>query len=318
MIFKHGKLIKNLLPAGSDNFLTNWAASSGAVVTVSKQTNMLTANQSTVETDITGFSAKNSATLTRDTTAFWQGTASLKVVTSATVPSGVNIEFDTVPLGVTCTFSAYIKGNAGGEVASIGIWCYDSAWNPLPYISVPITLTAAFARYSATLFIPANTVYCQLTVYNTTATAITYFVDGLLLEQASTPSPWNQGGFQDPFGGYNSYRIQSTGGTAYIFYSCPSAYQVPNGLQQTVDCWMKSNIANLPALGDNIASTRSTGAWSKVQRTVTMDGVTNASLYFVNDVIGNPQDFLVMFPMVEQAAIADSYVAPGSARRVWR
>ncbi|MEL7567641.1 MAG: sugar-binding protein, partial [Dehalobacterium sp.] len=79
-------------------------------------TNLLTANQSSVETDTTGFSAFNSATLSRDTTERWHGSASLKVVTPGSVSyEGVGVAYTTSTHG-SYAGQIHIKGSAGVRI----------------------------------------------------------------------------------------------------------------------------------------------------------------------------------------------------------
>src|SRR3990167_1540605 len=83
------------------------------VYAFSQKKNELTANKSDVETNTTGFAAIGAGVVTRDTDNYYQGVASLKIVTGAV--SGDGGEVSAIAVGSTATYtaSAYVKGTAG-------------------------------------------------------------------------------------------------------------------------------------------------------------------------------------------------------------
>ena len=93
--------------------LTTWVPGGESAILIEEgATNLLTANQSDVEVDATGFLAVGGATtLTRVTTEKWEGAASLQVVTNGSATyEGLYIQYPT-STGGTYTASVYIKGS---------------------------------------------------------------------------------------------------------------------------------------------------------------------------------------------------------------
>ena len=140
-------------------------------------TNLLTANQSSIETDTTGLVSQYSATITRDTTEHWNGSASLKVVT----PGTRNYEgFDARKTGMTLvvgdkyTASAWVKGT-GTVVISLA---EDGSAYGVTH-GIPITLTNAWQRITVTrtITMQMNTILL-LFVWTSTTQAVTFYADG--------------------------------------------------------------------------------------------------------------------------------------------
>lgn len=159
--------------------------------------NMLSYNQSSVETDTTGFTAQNGATLTRDTSQFWQGTASLKCVTPGSVafegfiaylPSG------SVQAGEQLTLSCYLTAAAG---TTLGVFLYSNVLGAiLPTRTVTLSgPLGTWQRVTISMAIPPGTpsgLY-GLRVNTTAAQALTFYADGLQVEAGTVASPWSGG-----------------------------------------------------------------------------------------------------------------------------
>jgi phage-related protein len=144
--------------------------------------NLLTKNQSDVETDITGFN-KNMGTETfaRDTTEKWEGAASLKIVTtSASAGQGVYLGF-TATTGKIYTASVYVKGPSGTLRLSCANYTTD------------ITLTGSWQRVSVTTPALASGGSKFVSLVTPTAQAITFYVDGLQLNEGGLIA-WQPGG----------------------------------------------------------------------------------------------------------------------------
>lgn len=154
--------------------------------------NLLTANQSDVETDTTGLSAITGATLTRDTTQAWHGAASLKVVTPGVATNegvGVGRPDTAFQAGQTITASAYLRG-AGTlqfKIVRAGV---------TSYANTTITLTGTWTRYqiSATLPYPLPAGTYQLEITTSGTQAVTFYADGLQIEAATPATAWALGG----------------------------------------------------------------------------------------------------------------------------
>lgn len=148
--------------------------------------NLLTANQSSVETDITGFGANNAGvTLSRDTTTFWQGTASLKAVCDGTLGfQGPSVSV-SVTAGKTYTASVYLKGSGQVRLEFNGAGASNGFMQ---------TLTGAWVRHTLSVT-PTTTGTLNFIIHtNVSAQAITFWCDGLQLEQGSTVTDWRLGG----------------------------------------------------------------------------------------------------------------------------
>ncbi|MGZ6375630.1 MAG: LamG-like jellyroll fold domain-containing protein, partial [Ktedonobacterales bacterium] len=89
-------------------------------------TNLLSANQSSVETDTTGFSAVGStpATISRDATTAWSGSASLKAVCDGTVAGqgfSATLAAASYTNGETVALSCYLKGSGTVSLSLAGV-----------------------------------------------------------------------------------------------------------------------------------------------------------------------------------------------------
>ncbi|HBC92572.1 MAG TPA: hypothetical protein DCZ10_06610, partial [Pelotomaculum sp.] len=79
-------------------------------------TNLLTANQASVETNTAGFSTID-ATISRDTTEHWNGTASLKIVyPGAAASERVTVGATGLTASRPYTFTVYLKGTEGSKI----------------------------------------------------------------------------------------------------------------------------------------------------------------------------------------------------------
>ena len=148
---------------------------------------LLTANQSSAETDLTGISTVNAATVTRDTTKSWQGSASIKVVTGGVTADGFSVG---QPAG---SFTPN-----GWYTASVFLWGTGPvtlAFGPIGGIavaSINIVPSMVPMRYSVAGQVSASpTGTWGITV--TATQAVTFNTDGLQLE-AIGPTAWELGG----------------------------------------------------------------------------------------------------------------------------
>ena len=142
-------------------------------------TNLLTANQASVETDLTGLGVYSGATITRDTTEKWQGTASMKVVTNgvAVHEGAKTYPATSVFASTTYTGSAWVKVPAGATIQlMLSDWVDKSN-------AVTITGTGEWQRYSVTITTDSHTTLQLVFQTVTTIQAITFYVDGLQIEQ---------------------------------------------------------------------------------------------------------------------------------------
>lgn len=158
-------------------------------------TNLLTANQSSVETDTTGFGVVDGAVIKRVTTERWQGAASLEVDTrnfTATAPA-VQIMNLTLNAGQPYTFSVWVKGPAGAKLwlvfRSVSGGIIDTSplhtctglWERISYTHTP---TATRTDYILRITAPTNE----------NPVMPVFYVDGLQLEQRGYATSWTLGG----------------------------------------------------------------------------------------------------------------------------
>jgi hypothetical protein len=150
---------------------------SQAIMVEEGTTNLLTANQSDVETDTTGFAAYaalgGTVTLTRDTGEYWQGVASLKVVCDGTqAQQGFEISCNVIS-GSIYTYSLYLKMPSAITL----LWRFYGATN----VAVQFSTVSGWSRYSYA-FTATATGAANLVVRTVNAQAVTFYADGLQLE----------------------------------------------------------------------------------------------------------------------------------------
>lgn len=158
------------------------------VDTSTTPTQVLSVNDASFETSIGGWVAKGAATITRDTSKFYFGAASMKVVTTAAIGDGAKIPITitnsnkhavTLYILVTATsfttanpFSIGISPDGSDETSFISSTYIPTTagWNKLTFSITPTGVTG-----SAYLFIK-----------QTTAQAHTYYIDGVVLQNINS------------------------------------------------------------------------------------------------------------------------------------
>ena len=156
--------------------------------------NLLTANQSSVETDTTGLSSYSSATITRDTTEPWQGEACLKVVTPGSI-AGEGMFADKTGLTLAVdegyTASAYVKGSGIVRIYLAEL----RGGTPQTVSSANVELTSTWQRIHVPITIAdATNTSLRIMVRTPTAQSITFYVDGLQIEKKAYATSWQIGG----------------------------------------------------------------------------------------------------------------------------
>jgi len=164
-----------------------------AVMVEEGTTNLLTENQSSVETDTTGLTQYGSGvTLSKDTTVAWHGSASLKVVTdgSATLQGF----FARIAGTAGTAYSAQVRLRGNGSVSFLLV-ARDSAGASLGYANTgTFSLVDSWVLKTLSYTAPANTAYIEILVRTGTAQAITFYADGLQIEQKAYATSWTLGG----------------------------------------------------------------------------------------------------------------------------
>lgn len=165
-----------------------------AIMVEEGNNNILTPNQSSVETDTTGFSALSGATLSRTTSRAWNGTASLQVVTDGSQSAQGAAASVTTSTNGTFTGSAYLQGS-GTVFVRIRITYTDSSFVEVNSANITLTDTI-WQRGTATATAdPGKTVNgVHIHVRTSSAQAVTFYVDGLQIEQKAYATSWQIGG----------------------------------------------------------------------------------------------------------------------------
>lgn len=149
-------------------------------------TNLLTVNQSDIETDTTGFNPSNSAVLTRDTTKYRHGLASLKVVTDGAAVAGFYISFSATS-GVTYTFSVYIYNT---DVVT-GAFQLTGTGACTRVDTYPVAPIGSWTRCAITVTATSSG---TIGFYVRTSFAATFYADQLQLEVGVHETSWTLGG----------------------------------------------------------------------------------------------------------------------------
>lgn len=151
---------------------------------------MLTTNQRSVGTNTTGFTAVNSATLSRSTAQYYSGTASLSVVTPGSVTDeGFSVAATGLTLAVDETYvsSLYVKGTG-----TITLKLEESGSTTASTSDDETTLSSAWQRIDVyhTITDAANTTLTMYVTTSSTAQSTTFYADALQLEAGTSPTDW--------------------------------------------------------------------------------------------------------------------------------
>ncbi|MHB8928757.1 MAG: hypothetical protein ACYC9Q_14140 [Bacillota bacterium] len=154
-------------------------------------TNLLTANQASVETDTTGFLANNLSTISRDTTQKRQGVASLRCVTPGSgLSEGFILPFSGLTASQTYTASVYVLAPSGANLRML-FQERDGSDVLVDTATTYFTGTGIWQRVTATNAFGATGVKAKIFVETTsTAQAITFWYDCGQLEQKSYATSW--------------------------------------------------------------------------------------------------------------------------------
>lgn len=182
-----GTYAKEYFPTQSKQYLMDYSTA---------RKNLLIPNQANACEDGTtnGFSS-TSSTISAEptgTTPPWQGSYSLKVITTAgAVDRGAitNLSYlCSITPSTQYTFSVYLKGSGTvrlffSEYTDADSWISDTAGSP-------ITLTGDWVRYSLTRTVGSTARKFILRVLNTASDSITFYVDGMQIETGSAATTW--------------------------------------------------------------------------------------------------------------------------------
>jgi hypothetical protein len=191
------KLDGTSVSSDAPRYETGDIAGSKAVRVEEGTTNLLSANQSSVETDTTGFSASASALLatgasiSRVTTEHWSGAASLQVVTT-NANAGEGAETTAIAASANTKHSAQarVKGTAG-KVVTLALRDFTNS----VVGSTDLTLTGGWDRVTVTITTGASAVTdLRMCVKSKNAEVLTFYVDGWQIEAKGHATQWQIGG----------------------------------------------------------------------------------------------------------------------------
>lgn len=167
-----------------------WKSSNQGIMVEEGTQNLLTVNQSNVETDLTGLEGASSYsqhTFTRDTTTAYQGSASGKVVSNYAGTQNIAVytsgQRTSVTAGKTYTVSAHAKASIGATRSwQVLVFWYDSSG---------AVLSGQYGTTSA-----AQTDWARLNDYTTTAPAgaVSAFIGVRLLGVSQNEALWYDSG----------------------------------------------------------------------------------------------------------------------------
>lgn len=229
--------------------------------------NLLTANQSSAETDTTGCvsSGGGTITVTRDLTTSVFGSACFKVVTNGgaanqgCVIGGVNV----VPSS-TYTVSAYVKGT--GTILPVLLRrdassTYLGQTNGTAFDLNPSNWT----RVSVTATVSSTTYKVDLQLIASGTQSLTMYIDGAQIELGSFPTPWRMGGTDDLC--FSSSPVFTRASSGYIL-STPYVVNTPRFVSGGI--LIEESTSNLYRWSEDFSN----ASWAKNRVTITADATT--------------------------------------------
>jgi hypothetical protein len=182
----------------------NYASKSYGALLELYSSNLLSLNQSSVETDLTGisyWSPNGSATLTRDTTKAWVGSASAKITNNYTAAQTCTIDLGSAcagTAGLPYTVSAYLTASVA-MTGYVHIRFFNSSGSAIAGTDVASPALSlkpgTWVRGSVSGTAPTGTAYVNIyTHYDTLAVGASGWADGLMIQQRSYATSWMPGG----------------------------------------------------------------------------------------------------------------------------
>jgi predicted phage tail component-like protein len=157
-------------------------------------TNMLTANQSSVETNTVGFTATTGTTIGQEFTYAHVGKAGLVIVTQGqVVEEGVELTFVAAAAATTYTYSVYLIGSGKvklniEEQTGVGVFITDTD-------SAEITLSFdEFVRYSLTITSSGTTGRLVPKIITSVQNFAQVYADAFQVEAKAYATSWHLGG----------------------------------------------------------------------------------------------------------------------------
>ncbi len=154
-------------------------------------TNLFSANQASVETNLTGFTAVNAGGLARTVvpSLAWDGSAFLECLTPGVVPNeGYYIGISPGPFSGDYTGSIYIRASSATYVGKIiRLYIYDVT-NAISSVVQEITLTLAYRRAHITINLGAGSAELRLYVVTKLQEVVHWYSDAHQIENRVYPT----------------------------------------------------------------------------------------------------------------------------------
>jgi hypothetical protein len=166
-------------------------ATKKATVSEKWSNNLLTANQASVETDLTGLNSWQ-ATLARVTTEHWTGSAAVQVTIAGSSGScSANVALSSPTVGTEYTISFYVKGVAGKRVTPLIHFAGGASETKIQKGNT-ITLDGTWQRCTVTSAVDyADRTSVQLHAAFLGAVGDIFYLDGLQIEQGGEVTDWD-------------------------------------------------------------------------------------------------------------------------------
>ncbi len=195
-----GTVSSPLILQGDSNYTNAFQVqnSSGySVFTVdTTDTNLVT--NGGIETNQSGWTAKGSATIVRDTTQQKFGASSLKTTTTAAANDGAQFTFaSSLPVG-TYSIAVSVKNSgtgfgAGALVAGLTNTGGDNNCTLSPSITTTVPTTTGWTRFVCSVTI-ATTAATSFYIKQTEAVVHTFWIDGVEVDAGAVSTPYGAGG----------------------------------------------------------------------------------------------------------------------------
>jgi hypothetical protein len=156
-------------------------------------TNVLASdNDASIETDTSGWGARNSATLSQETACSVDGDAALKVVTPGSVAEeGAYPQQVEASAGDVLCFSCWIWAPATVSLELV-LWWEDASSSTLSYdTGTAFDATTSWTRHEFSATAPASTAYVYGAVWTESSVAKTFYVDAAQLEYGAAATDWH-------------------------------------------------------------------------------------------------------------------------------
>lgn len=322
---------RNVLPVGSENFVTGWTAGTGAAV-MSLKANMAPANS---DNFVTGWTAYAGATVTVMDKANIMPAGSDNFVTGWFTVGSESIlvgDYPTTIPGVGAVIAKRISGNGAGN--SVIKWYNTVTGRPNPHTdacTVWVKKLAGNALLSLDGALSGATAitsdWQRLTnskVQNDDSSAVAFLTDSATdvldivvyqpMINPNTATAWPtyippQQGYPDTDGGTKAVRILSAGGASSNKYYLRVSGLI-NPHNEAISCYVSVLSGTIRLYGVNGGTAKTSSAWERLSVSGNKTQTTT-DLFFDTSNAANNMDILAYQPMIDIATqTLNPYVPP--------